>query len=173
MEWDASPQLMARLRASIVPLEPAAPLKEVLAQDFPKDCANLPIAGGWGRAKERPIVFIRTPASLDGAERFIAGRIITEELITFQPFESRFTGLDLREKERQRIKEERTFDRVAVTVDCWSEKHWHYLANEYMRHDTWPDKAFDLAALLAKRNASQITYDREFWFDVTDVQGQG
>jgi hypothetical protein len=59
MEWNTSPEMMAETRASIVPVRTDAALRKVLAEDFPRDCSNLPISGGWGYTRADAITFIR------------------------------------------------------------------------------------------------------------------
>lgn len=171
MAWDASPELIARLRASIKPLEPATELKSVLAHDFPETCSNLPISGGWGRAKERAIVLVPSPASQDVSklEELVAKHIIYEELIVFRPFDDRFNGIIVTVAERRRVANGSKFDHVRVQVTCWSEAHWQALANEVIKHDQGRAPTFDSAAFVAMREAAKVTYERDFWFDVGKV----
>jgi len=67
--FDAPPELMAGILASIKPVQTKKSLRKVLAKDFPRDCSDLPIEGGWGYAKEDAIVFVRSrfpvPATAD------------------------------------------------------------------------------------------------------------
>src|SRR5882757_3684033 len=88
IKWDATPETMAGLRASIVPIRADTPLRGVLAEDFPDDCLNLPISGGWGCSQADAIVFVRSkftsgrpPADLVSMQHLIARKIVVEELV--------------------------------------------------------------------------------------------
>jgi hypothetical protein len=95
VEWDASPEKIAVLHDAIQPISTDAPLRQVLAEDFPKDCAELPISGGWGYSRDEAIIFLRPsfprsgPPDFVSLEQHIAQKIIYEELIIFQPREAR------------------------------------------------------------------------------------
>jgi hypothetical protein len=59
MQWDASLERMANLRRSIRPILTDVPLRKALSEDFPQDCAGLPISGGWGYTKPEAVIFVR------------------------------------------------------------------------------------------------------------------
>ena len=107
MDWDASFQRMENLRNSIRPIQSGIPLRQILAEDFPRDCAALPISGGWGYSQSEAILFVRQqfprPASPDfvSLEYHIAQKIIYEELIIFREVGSRFSGINLTKKSRR------------------------------------------------------------------------
>jgi hypothetical protein len=90
MEWDASTERLANLRRSIRPILTDIPLRQVLAEDFPQDCAGLPISGGWGYTQADAIIFVRHQFPRPAAPEFVrleyhvAQKIVYEELIIFR-----------------------------------------------------------------------------------------
>ncbi len=93
MRGDARPELMVEILASIAPVRTDTALAQVLAEDFPHDCSNPPISGGWGYSQGDAIVFIRSQFRLSTMpdyvplEYHILQKIIYEELIIFRPKE--------------------------------------------------------------------------------------
>jgi len=176
MEWNASPELMSELRASIKPVRTDLALGQVLAEDFPRDCSNLPISGGWGYTQATAIMFVRDrfpdPGMLDFVplEYQIAQKIIYEELIIFRPKDRSFAGISVELATQSLIEEDgRHFDLLEFSVDCWSNWHWNQLKDEWESNDFGARVGFDGAAHAAKREASQVTYTRELWFDISQV----
>jgi hypothetical protein len=177
MGWDTSLERMAALRQSILPVQTDVPLRQALAEDFPQDCANLPIAGGWGYTQADAIVFIRQQFPRPSAPHFvpleyhIAQKIIYEELIIFRPREDMFSGIDLQREQQQLITDDngRIYDLIDLIVSCWSDAHWESLKAEWEENDFGRRPGFDMDAHRAKRDAAQIRYERQFWFDITEV----
>jgi hypothetical protein len=175
MEWDTSSERMANLRESIHPIRRRA-LRKVLSEDYPRDCANLPILGGWGYTQSEAIIFIRhefpQPSAPDfvGLERHIAQKIIYEELIIFRERGDQFSGINMKLKLQQLVADgERKYDHLDFTISCWSDFHWDSLKKEWEDNDYGQRSGFDLKGHTAKRHAAQIDYPRQFWFDITDV----
>src|SRR5262245_27013580 len=111
MEWDTSPKRMAALQQSIRPILTDVPLRQALSEDFLQDCANLPIAGGWGYTQREAIIFLRqqfprpSEANFVGLEYHIVQKIIYEEMIIFSAQDDRFSGIDLERKSQELITE--------------------------------------------------------------------
>lgn len=176
MEWDASPELIAEVRASILPVRTDIALSRVLAEDFPHDCSDLPISGGWGYSQADAIVFIRSrfprPAMADFVplEYHIVQKIIYEELIIFRPEGYRFSGITKMLKQQSLIADSgKKYDRLEFLISCWSDWHWDQLKREWEANDFGKRPEFDQDAHSAKREASNVRYEREFWFDVSGV----
>jgi len=167
---------MADLRRSIRPILTDIPLRQVLSEDFPRDCASLPISGGWGYTQPEAIVFVRhqfsRPSAPDfvGLEYHIAQRIIYEELIIFRADNICFSGIDMKLKLQQLVTDgERKYDCLDFIVSCWSDFHWGGLKKEWEDNDAGQRPGFDLKGHIAKRHAAQIDFERKFWFDITEV----
>jgi hypothetical protein len=176
MSWDVRPELMAEILASIVPVRTDVALGKVLADDFPRDCAALPISGGWGYSQTDAIAFVRSrfpiPAAADFVplEYHIVQKIIYEELIIFRPKDYKFSGITKKLKRQTLIEDnEKKYDRLEFLISCWSDWHWNQLHQEWDANDFGLRPGFDQNAHASKREASQVTYEREFWFDVSDV----
>ena len=137
MEWDARPELIAQIRASIQPVHTDVALSHVLAEDFPRDCSKLPITGGWGYSQDDAIVFIQSQSSLPtmrdfvSLESLIVEKIIYEELIIFRPEGYKFSGIR-RNLEEQSLLESggRKYDHLTFQISCWSDWHWDRLKRE-------------------------------------------
>jgi len=176
MDWEASPERMANLRRSIRPILIDIPLRQVLSEDFPRDCASLPILGGWGYTQPEAIIFVRhqfsRPSTPDfvGLEYHIAQKVIYEELIICRANDSRFSGIGLKLKSQQLVTDgDKKYDYLNFSISCWSDFHWNSLKKEWEDNDSGKRAGFDLLGHLAKRDAAQINYERQFWFDITDV----
>ena len=176
MEWDSSAERMANLRQSIRPILTDIPLRKALSEDFPQDCASLPISGGWGYTQPDAIIFVRhqfpLPSAPDFAELeyYIAQKIIYEELIIFRANEIRFAEIDMKLKLQQLVmSDERKYDCLYFNITCWTEFHWDSLKKEWEENDFGQRPDFDLNGHIAKRLATQINYERQLWFDITDV----
>jgi hypothetical protein len=175
-DWNCSPELMERIRASITPIETDTPLSQVLMEDFPEDCSNLPIAGGWGYSQGDAILFVLDrfrpglPLHFIPLEKKIALKVIYEELIVFRPEADRFSGINM-ELKFQTLKQDvgRKYDCLTFGITCWSDLHWQQLKTEFEENDFGTRAGFDLEKHAAKRNASQVQYERILWFDITDV----
>jgi hypothetical protein len=176
MEWDTSPERMAALRQSIRPVLTDVPLRQALSEDFPQDCANLPIAGGWGYTQREAIVFVRqqfprpSAPNFVGLEYHIAQKIIYEELIIFRARDDLFSGIDVERKSQELIMEgDGIYDRIDLFVSCWSDAHWERLRAEWEENDFGRRPGFDVQDHFTRRDAALVRYERQFWFDITDV----
>jgi hypothetical protein len=167
---------MAKIQASISRVQTNNTLRLVLAEDFPRDCADLPICGGWGYTQADAIVFVRKQFPIHWMGDFvpleykIAKKIIYEELIILRPKDFRFSGIDLNIKEQRLVEgDSRIYDQLAFIVSCWSDWHWQQLKQEWEDNDFGIRSGFDQEAHSTKRAASQLAFEREFWFDITEV----
>jgi hypothetical protein len=175
-KWDASAELMAKIRESLRPVQTDEALRQVLAQDFPRDCSNLPISGGWGYTKDSAIRFRRDLFPNGIASKFvpieyhIAQKIAYEELIVFRPHNYRFSGIELKLNFQELVDEgEQIYDLLLFDITCWSDWHWNQLAREWEENEFGMRAGFDRDAHDAKREDSKVTFQREFWFDITEV----
>jgi hypothetical protein len=176
MEWDARPELIAEVLASIQPVRTDVSLGKVLAEDFPRDCLNLPISGGWGYSQADAIAFVRhrfpIPAAPDFVplEYHIVQKVIYEELIIFRPKNYKFSGISKILQTQYVFDDDgKKYDYLKFLVSCWSDWHWDQLKREWEENDFGMRPGFDQAAHSAKREASRVQYEREFWFDISDV----
>ena len=181
MEWDVSPERMAQLRSSIAPVHCELPLRQVLAEDFPRECADLPIAGGWGYTREDAIILLNAGGGARGPrgdfvslEYFLAEKIVHEELIVFRASEERFSGIRLTLGRQMQVESGgRRYDALEFAVSCWADRHWDHLRTEWESNGFGRRPGFNISAHESKREAAQVRYERTFWFDITDVMGGG
>jgi hypothetical protein len=169
---------MSALREAIQPIRTHTALCRALSEDFPRECSNLPILGGWGYSQPEAIRFIRdlfppsAPLDFVGLEYLIAQKVIYEELIIFHPRDAGYCGINVTVDEQQLIADgDKRYDRVGLAVSCWSAAHWNALKNEWEENDFGQRPGFDGAAHEVKRTESKINYTRTVWFDITEVFG--
>jgi hypothetical protein len=136
-EWNASTDLMAKVRALIQPIQTDEPLRQVLMHDFPRDCSNLPISGGWGYTQVDAIMFVRELFPVTAKPNFvpleyhIAQKNIYEELIIFQ---------------KMIADGDRKYDVLELNIACWSDWHWEQLKQEWNENDLGTRPGFDREA---------------------------
>jgi hypothetical protein len=176
MQWDASPERMDALRRSIRKVNVDTPLRQVLAEDFPRDCCGLPIKGGWGYTQADAIVFVRDefppnlPRDFVSLEYHIAQKIIYEELIIFRATNDRFSGIDMQRSAQSLVPvETRKYDRLEFLISCWSDQHWDWLKKEWGNYQAGLTPRFDATLHAMKRKEALIQYERTLWFDITDM----
>jgi hypothetical protein len=179
MEWNTSAAIMERIRDSIQPVQTEQALRQVLMEDFPRDCSNLPVGGGWGYSQAEAIIMVRGKFSSAQAardfvalEHHIAQKIIYEELLIFRPKDDRFSGIEMKLRRQGLTSSKdglRKYDVLEFTVACWSDWHWEQLKQEWEESDFGEHPNFSKDAHAAKRSASQVSYERQLWFDITDV----
>jgi hypothetical protein len=90
--------------------------------------------------------------------------------------------------DRQRLIkiDSKKYDKLEFVITCWSDWHFEQLKKEWeenFEREVRPfgahsgfdveaydkNSGFDVEAHEKKRMASQIRYEREFWFDISDV----
>lgn len=176
MQWNTKPEVMKQITESIDKVLLDLPLKQVLSEDFPNDSSSLPIIGGWGYKEDDAIKFIVDPKNQRASKNFvmleydIAQKIIYEELIICRPEDYRFSGINLKLQKQETIhKNNLIFDKLLFDISCWSDWHWFKLKEEWEENEFGQKQGFDLQMHQEKRDAAMIIYQREFWFDITDV----
>ena len=113
---------------------------------------------------------LSVPTDFASLECHIVRKIIYEELIIHRPEDYRFSGIDLQLIVQRLIKDsERRYDLLKFNISCWSDWHWDQLKQEWEENDFGKRPGFDREAHAAKRDASRVRYEREFWFDITEV----
>jgi len=54
-------------------------------------------------------------------------------------------------------------------IVCWNEVHWESLKKEWEANDFGRRAGFNIEDHVARRDAARIDYQRQLWFDITDV----
>ena len=175
-QWDTSERTMAAVRSMIRPIRTDQSLRNVLSEDFPSSSVDMPIGGGWGYTKESAIVFLHDlfPMALQidivPIEYHIVRKISYEELIIFQNSEQKFSSIDWQLVNHRRIGDGAClYEALTFEITCWSDFHWEQLKKDWEENDFGRRPGFDLDAHNAKREESRLRYQREFWFDISQV----
>jgi len=150
--------------------------REIITTDFKSLQGRLPISGGWGYSKEDAVIIDKNdpvvPKGIpfDGisVERTFVEKRIYEELIIFNPNESKFSGIkwELIKQELQND-EEKSFDVLFFDVTAVPDADWEQLKKEWESNDGFQESQLALNAHIKKRNSKTIHYQTEYWFDIT------
>ncbi len=142
--------------------------------------SNYPISGGWGYSQADAVKFVRDRFPIPEVANFvpleyhIVETILYEELIIFRPKHNKFSGITKTLQKQHLFDDDgKKYDCLKFLVSCWSDWHWDQLKREWEENDFGMRPGFDQEAHSAKREASRIQYEREFWFDISDVFGRG
>jgi hypothetical protein len=161
--------------------EPVHSTRDVLNKifEFPDDA--LPISGGWGYSREDACVIeadhlSQTPgAPFNGlaVERLFAEHRLYMELIVGLPRENSYSGIRF-DLERQELHEYegRQYDRLLLNVSCFRDADWECLKAEWEGPKGYGHPEFDEARHAAERDALQLRYTQEYWFDITSFFGK-
>lgn len=151
-----------------------------MAADFKSLGGELPIRGGWGYTKEDAVIIDKNdpvvPKGLpfDGhtIEYIFVEKRIYEELIIFQPEEHRCSGIEwqLVQQQLQEI-DARTYDVLTFAVTAFPDKDWEELRAEWEGANTAVSDHFNFEAHQQKREARQLRYVTDYWFDITSFFG--
>ena len=176
--WNQGPEFLEAIKDHITPVEVGDPLRIWLAEDYPSNCSNLPIGGGWGYTKDDAIIFIRDqfknpgPPDFVSLEYFLVHKIVYYELINTQDGLNKFSGIDISlSKQGLSSGDDKKYDSLEFNISCYSDLHWALLKYEWETNDNGTRKGFDVDSHFAKKASVQINYQRTFWFDITDVFG--
>ena len=176
MEWDASPELVARIAATLQRPRLDKPLRQVLAEDFPRQCGDLPIEGGWGFSQDEAIKFIQkadplgVPFDYVNIEYLIVEKLLYEELIIFRPKTHAFSGIEHKLKSQSVInKNVKMYDLLLFDVMCWTDWHWERLKAEWIDNEFGERTDFDKNEHFRKRNESMVRFERDYWFEISAI----
>ena len=150
--------------------------RAVLAKHFPRDCAELPIRGGWGFTKEDavvidkndPIVNPAMPFDGVGIEYLFVEKRIYEELIINLPAGEKFSGITWDLITQGVVADgDRKFDHLEFEIRAFRDQDWEDLKAEWEGPNGCTSPNFDEEAHTKKRDSLQVCLRREYWFDIT------
>ena len=164
-----------------LPVTTEAPARQILEQHFPKLQGKLPIRGGWGYSKEDAVIIDRDDACVDprmpfdgvGLEYLFVEKRIYEELIIFRRTGEKFSGIEWQLIRQSLVPAgDRTYDLLEFEVKAFHERDWDELKAEWGRSRWRYFAAVRQRSHLKKRAERQLTFRREFWFDITSFFGR-
>jgi hypothetical protein len=143
---------------------------------------NIPVKGGWGYnledatiiVKDDPCVNPKIPFDGTGYEQIFIERRIYMELIAFPPEEGKYSGIQWARKWQKLVHHDgKPYDNIMEKVTAYPQKTWIALKEEWEGPHGIADPNFDQEEHLAQRDAAQVSWEREFWFDITSFFGIG
>lgn len=179
--WECSPEMVKILARAIAPVVSEKNLRETLLEHFIEEFEELPIVGGWGYTKDNAVKFVKSEFIKIPKSDFvplaykISEHIIYEELMFSRNENDQYTEIAIYRKKQSLFSEKnKKFDILKFEIECWHDQHWSYLDFEYFMNTDHNGKIIDKSIndeIIKRKNDSKITYQRDLWFDITDVFG--
>ena len=157
------------------------PPRQLLSEHF-KSIGELPIRGGWGYSEQDAVVIDRDdpivpsdqPFDGVGIEYVFVEKRIYEELIISRPIGHKHLGVRWTKIGQRLVSGDdgRKFDVLRFDVTAFPETEWDALKGEWEGSGGGRSPDFDLEAHELKRQAAQVHYIAEYWFDITSFFGR-
>ena len=151
--------------------------RTILPQHFPRTANQCNFSGGWGYDVEHATIVKEFDPEINPDEKFdgvsleyaFIDKRIREELIFNRPEGERFEELDYNTlgHSLQRI-DGIPYDYLLVEVTAYPEKEWNELKADWESHDFYKDDPEGREANLARKEACKITYQAEYYFNISD-----
>lgn len=155
---------------------PAVNPRELIAEYYSSSEGILPIAGGWGLAKEDVCVIDKhDPVATPGFE-FDAWKVINTfvetrlylELISSRAEGDRYNDIHWALIGRETVEEDgRVYEHQGYEVSALHDRDWESLKAEWDGPNGFNSQNFDREDHLKRREELTVTTQNEFWFDVT------
>jgi len=179
--WQCSTEMIEMLTRAITPVVSGKSLRETLSEHFIEEFEELPIVGGWGYTKENAVKFVKSEFIKIHKSDFIplaykiCEHIIYEELIFSRNENDQYKEIAIYQKKQSILSEkDKKFDVLKFEIECWHDQHLGFLDFEFFINTDHNGKIIDKsidAEIIKRKNESKITYQRDLWFDITDVFG--
>ena len=151
--------------------------REILREHFPRTADQCNFSVGWGYDADHATIVKEFDPEINPDEKFdgvsleyaFIDKRIREELIFSRPEGERFEELDSCTIE-QRLMDINgvPHDYILVEVTAYPEKEWNELKADWESHDFYKDDPERREANLARKEACKITYQAEYYFNISD-----
>ncbi len=151
--------------------------REILQQHFPRTANQCNFSGGWGYDADHATIVKEFDPEINPDDKFdgvsleyaFIDKRIREELIFSRPEGERFEEFDSCTIE-QRLMDINgvPHDYILVEVTAYPEKEWNELKADWESHDFYKDDPEGREANLARKEACKITYQAEYYFNISD-----
>jgi len=121
----------------------------------------LDVGGGWGYTQKDATQLRSLPTPKTQLQHNLAHMRVYLEMNIVQKEEARYSGIDLIETKREVFG---TFEKVQYRVTGIPEKHYNNFIQEYK--EGYGQKDFDIGDHFARRKATTVTREIEYWFDL-------
>ena len=159
-----------------LPADYPAP-REILREHFPRTAKQCCFKGGWGYDAGDAVEVLEFDPEIDPDEKYdgvsleyaFIDKRLREELIFSRPEGERFEeiGHQVLEQVLYHLRGV-PHDFIRVEVTAYPEKAWNELKADWEAHDGYKDDPKGREANLKRKEAAKITYQTEFWFDISD-----
>jgi len=145
--------------------------RQIIFEDYKSLNGELPIAGGWGYAKEDAVIIDKNdPTVLQGLpfdgvsiEYIFVEKRIYEELIIFSLLGEAYAGIGWKQLEQSLERHNgKDYDILTYEVTALPKSDRHEL-----KEDLKNGGPSGVVAYEEKRRKKMISYTTEYWFDVT------
>ena len=160
----------------ILPEDYPAP-REILQQHFPRTARQCNFSGGWGYDVEHATIVKEFDPEINPDEKFdgvsleyaFIDKRIREELIFCRAEGERYEELEYNtiQQSLHRI-DGVPYDHILVEVTAYPGREWNELKADWESHDCYKDDPEGREANLARKEACKITYQTEYWFNISD-----
>ena len=151
--------------------------REILQQHFPRTARQCNFSGGWGYDVEHATIVKEFDPEINPDEKFdgvsleyaFIDKRIREELIFCRAEGERCEELEYNtiQQSLHRI-DGVPYDHILVEVTAYPEREWNELKADWESHDCYKDDPEGREANLARKEACKITYQAEYYFNISD-----
>ena len=151
--------------------------REILREHFPRTANQCNFSGGWGYDADHATIVKEFDPEINPDEKFdgvsleyaFIDKRIREELIFSRPEGERFEEFDSCTIEQRLMDIEGVpHDYILVEVTAYPEQEWNELKADWESHDCYKDDPEGREANLARKEACKITYQAEYYFNISD-----
>lgn len=151
--------------------------RDVLRQHFPRTAKQCLFRGGWGYSIDDAVEVLEFDPEINPDEKFdgvsleyaFIDKRIREELIFSRPEGERFEEFDSCTIEQRLMDIEGVpHDYILVEVTAYPEQEWNELKADWESHDCYKDDPVGRERNLARKEACKITYQAEYYFNISD-----
>ena len=160
----------------ILPEDYPAP-REILQQHFPRTARQCNFSGGWGYDVEHATIVKEFDPEINPDEKFdgvsleyaFIDKRIREELIFCRAEGERYEELEYNTIQQYLHRIDGVpYDHILVEVTAYPGREWNELKADWESHDCYKDDPEGREANLARKEACKITYQTEYWFNISD-----
>ena len=151
--------------------------RTILQQHFPRTANQCNFSGGWGYDADHAVVVKEFDPEINPDEKFdgvsleyaFIDKRIREELIFCRAEGERYEELEYNtiQQSLHRI-DGVPYDHILVEVTAYPGREWNELKADWESHDCYKDDPEGREANLARKEACKITYQTEYWFNISD-----
>ena len=151
--------------------------REILQQHFPRTANQCNFSGGWGYDADHAVIVKEFDPEINPDEKFdgvsleyaFIDKRIREELIFNRPEGDRFAGENYNTIQQALYRIDGVpYDYILVEVTAFPEREWNELKEDWESHDSYKNDPKGCKCNLARKEACQITYQAEYWFNISD-----